>query len=163
MMEIRCSTITKAIFANIIIIIMKPYLLLIALALGVLCTNCTKEDYDGKYTISKMEACAIVKPYIDQFQLGPVLVAKKVIPAKKTLKYGEFGHYRQDNPYSGTTKSPNFKSYLIVRMADPQMDDTWDSHHYFVNVKNGEVVEQVLHGYVADIEWEESFWPYYPK
>ena len=48
-------------------------------------------------------------------------------------------------------------------MADPQMDGTWDSHHYFVNVKNGDVVEQVLHGYVADIEWEESFWPYYPK
>ena len=140
---------------------MKPFPLLITLALGVLCTNCTKEDYDGKYTISKMEACAIVKPYIDQYPIGPVLVAKNTIPANKTLKYGELGHYNPQNPYSGTFKSPKFKSWLIVRQRDPSVEGSMDCNHYFVNVHTGEVVEKVIQGYVDDIEWDEPGWPYF--
>ena len=135
---------------------MKRVLLLLSTLLAIVLWGCNKE---GEYPISLLKACEIVKPYIDQYPPGPLLVAKDPIPANKTLKYGLFGNYDPSSPFSGKIKTPNFKSWLIVRQRDASVEGSWDCNHFFVNAKTGEVVEMVLTGYFEDIDWD-GHWPY---
>lgn len=138
---------------------MKRVLLLLSTLLAIVLWGCNKEDEEGEYPISLLKACEIVKPYIDQYPPGPLLVAKDPIPANKTLKYGLFGNYDPSSPFSGKIKTPNFKSWLIVRQRDASVEGSWDCNHFFVNAKTGEVVEMVLTGYFEDIDWD-GHWPY---
>lgn len=116
---------------------------------------CEQENADSKYAISKLEALEIVKPLLNQWP-DNLVISRSTIPANKTLKYGPFGHYKSSDPNSGTTKSPNYKSWLIVRIADPQVDDVWESRHFFVNVETGSVQEKSLYGYVEGITWDDE-------
>ena len=113
---------------------------------------CHEEDYN----ITAAEAVEIVTPILDKYSEEQRfwLISKDPIPARTTLKYGQFGYYDPSSKSSGKFKSPNYKAWLIMIMPDARINGSvYGTVNIFVNVKTGEYEEICVDGQVSGIEW----------
>lgn len=136
--------------------------LLFSILFVLLLISCEKMDpyHEDGSEITAAEAVELMRPIIEQHcEDGRFfLISKTPIPARKLLKYGEFGEYNPASRFSGTFRSPNFKAWLIAFGPDRAINGSMHEQlHLFVDVKTGEYTEIYVEGLACDIEWDESF------
>lgn len=136
--------------------------LLFSILFVLLLISCEKMDpyHEDGSEITAAEAVELMRPIIEQHcEDGRFfLISKTPIPARKLLKYGEFGEYNPASRFSGTFRSPNFKAWLIAFGPDRAINGSMHEQlHLFVDVKTGEYTEIYVEGLACEIEWDESF------